>query len=100
MVFIVTQHDIDILLWDRTYYVNDDNNNKRVVFEAPIDMNNKTITGLKDNISDDSSAAKTVKLRDVHNSLVNNYYTKVATDRLFYNKTQIQTSYYDKNLLY
>ena len=38
------QNDVDVRLWDRYFYIN---NNDEIPFEAPINMGNKAIVGLK-----------------------------------------------------
>lgn len=66
-----TQNDVDPLLWDRIFYIE----NKKVVFEALIDMNNQTIRNLRDDSSDDSSAVTFARFQILNNRLNTQYYT-------------------------
>ena len=55
-----TQNDVDVRLWDRYFYIDD----KKIHFEALIDMGNNTIVGLKQS-NDDTAAVNHSEL--IHN---------------------------------
>ena len=53
-----THNDVEISIWDRVYYIE----NKIVHFEAPIDLTNNGISGLKEGSEDgDAVTVKQIK---------------------------------------
>ena len=58
-----THNDVEISIWDRVYYIE----NKIEHFEAPIDLNNNGISGLKEGNSD---AVNLKQLNDTINSYI------------------------------
>ena len=61
-----THSDIPIQTWDRLYYFHSD----MIEFEAPINMNGKAITNLKDPVNDQDAATKKYMETHVKNSHV------------------------------
>ena len=69
-----TQNDLDARLWDRYFYIND----KQILFEAPIDMNNGQIKNIGDG-NENGDAANVKQLNEMETN-ISNHFTKLYLD--------------------